>query len=632
MFLFGKVLNIDLNTGEVWREKLNESIIADFLGGRGVAAKFLWEKVAKGIDPLSKDNILIFATGPLTGTLAPASGRLTVSAKGPATNLYLKTSAGGHLGAALRMSGNDCVVIHGASNTPVYVWINGNKVEIRDATHLWGKKVRETNEILKKETEEKAEIASIGPAGENLVKFASIMVSYYNAAARGGIGAVMGSKKLKALVVSGWGGRIYVANPRKFGEIAALSREAIYADTTAPGLHKYGTAGGVNPWNKVHMLPSYNFKTAHIEDARKISGHFWATEGYLKRKIGCNACPITCHRFTAVNTGKYAGTYSGGPEYETTSSLASGCGIDDPEVLFKANELCNDLGLDSISAGGVIQWAMETYEKGLLTKKNADGLDLKWGNEEAVIELLKRIAYREGIGNILAEGTKRASEKIGGDSWKWAVQARGLEQSRVELRGAFAYALAFAVNPRGPDHLHSECLAEFGATPEAVKTIEKITGDKKYARPDILDKRAEIVKWHEDIFAVSDALGLCAFTTTATYGIDEKKAAKLFQYATGIDMSAEEIMKAGERILTLERCFNVREGLTRNDDKLPWRMMNEYQYDLKNVSDPIVSQEILDKMLDEYYKLHGWDKKTGKPTKNTLNKFNLSFMIQTLGI
>lgn len=620
------ILHVDLGTRKIWKEELAETTIANFLGGRGVAAKLLWDGIHEGIDPLGEENILIFAPGVLTGTHAPSSGRMTVTAKGPETNVYLKTSVGGHFGIALKMAGWNYIVVHGISDKPVYLWIDGPKVELRDATHLWGKGVKETTRTLQSEYSG-AEVACIGPAGENKVKFASIMVSYYNAAARG-VGAVMGAKRLKAVVVNGRRGAVRVANPRKFDEAVTEAREALYADSHAPDMHMYGTAGDIG--ELYEELPAYNYRKLHIEGVENLSGRTLTKQGYLKRKIGCDGCIISCHRFATVDAGRYAGTYSGGPEYEAVSSLGSGCGITNIEAVLRANELCNDLGMDVISTGSVIQWAMETYEKGLLTKEDADGIELEWGSEEALTELIPRIAFRQGIGDLLAEGVKAASEKIGGDSWKWAVQAKGLEQSRVDLRGAYSYALAFAVNPRGPDHLFTETWAEFGLTPEAVKTIKKITGDEKYARPDILDKRAEIVRWHEDIYAVTDALGLCAFATTAMYGIDEEKCAKLFQYATGIEMTSDQIMEAGRRIVTLERCFNIREGLSRKDDILPWRMMHERQDDLKGVKDPIVSQEKLDIMLDNYYRLHGWDKRTGKPTRTTLKKLGLEFVTEEL--
>jgi len=312
------------------------------------------------------------------------------------------------------------------------------------------------------------------------------------------------------------------------------------------------------------------------------------------------------------------------------SALGSGCGLLDTEVVIKANELCNLLGLDTISCGSVIQWGMECYEKGLITAGDLDGLELHWGNGPAVLEMVRRIAFREGFGDVLAEGVKVAAEKVGGDSYQWAVQAKGLEQSRVDTRSAKAYALAFAVNPRGPDHLHTETFAEFGLSPEARALIRKITGDEKYANPYLTDKRPEIVRWHEDCYAVTDSLGFCAFTTTALYGITPELMAQVFSAATGYEISEEAIMEAGRRIVTLEKCYNVREGATRQDDTLPWRMMNERSPDRPDPN-AINSAEELAAMLDRYYALHGWDPKTSWPLRSTLERLGLGDVARELG-
>lgn len=628
------ILHVDLESGEVSKEEVKEASITNFLGGRGIGAEILWRYLDRNVNPLGKKNVLIFSTGPLQGTNAPTAGRSTILTKGVLSNFYLKTGVGGHFGAALRMAGYDHIVVHGSSNTPIYLWINRDRVELRDASHLWGKRVRETTRMLEAESKEPVEVACIGPGGENKVKFANIMISYYNSASRGGAGAVMGAKKLKAIVVSGWDGEVHVANPREFSEVVAYARERLYKDTLAKQLYEFGTAADIELFNKMHLLPSYNFRMAHVEgeSVRTLGGRSWPEEGYLKRRRGCSGCPISCKRYTEINSGKYAGTYSGGPQLETVTRGGPDCGVLNIEAVLKYNEMCNDLGIDSASAASSIAWLMETYEKGLITSRDLGGLKPRWGDEEVLLKLTEMIAKRQGIGNLLAEETKVASEKIGGDSWKWAIQSKGMAPTGVSLRGAYSYALAFAVNPRGPDHLHTECLAELGATPEAVETVKKITGDEKYARPNLMDKRAEIVRWHEDIYAVTDALGICAFSTTAAYGIDEKICAELFQHATGIPMTPEKIMEAGRRIVTLERCFNVREGLTRKDDTLPWRIMNEYNNDLVGVEDPIVSQEKLDILLDQYYQLHEWDRRTGKPTKATLTKLGLEFVLDELRI
>ena len=637
----GKILHVDLSTRRIWSEPVPRGWMERFIGARGINAKILWESLKAGADPLGPDNILIFGTGTLTGTFAPTSGRTTISCKSPATHLYLKTNVGGHWGTELKFAGYDYLVVHGTALSPVYLWIEDGKVEIHDARHVWGKDVRETTELLQEELgDSSAQVAAIGPGGENLVFFAAVMVSVYNAAARGGAGAVMGSKKLKAVVVRGHGS-VKVADSKEFYRSCHVAIRNSYDDATAQFAHLYGTAGSVPMVNEARAFPSYNFQKGYIEGAEKIGGPYLAESKYLKRRLGCNACIFCCHRYCEITEGKYAGSYTGGPEYETLSALGAGCGSIDLEVVIRANEYCNIYGLDTISTGNLIQWAMECYERGVLTDAQTGGLRLHWGNGDAIVELVKQIAFRQGLGDLLANGVKRASEQMGGGSEKWAIQSKGLEQSRVETRAAFGYALAFAVNPRGPDHLHSETIAEFGTRPGGRRLIKNITGDEKYANPRLTEKRPEIVRWHEDCFAATDSLGLCAFINTSRFGVDPQQMAEMFSAAIGKTVTEEDLMRAGRRILTLEKSFNVREGATRKDDTLPWRLMNEPLESLmrgtdvaKTLSDkegfvPINSPEMLDRMLDEYYDLHGWEKKTSWPYEETLAELGLDDVIES---
>jgi len=620
----GRWITVDLSSEQIEEHRISRSVLESFLGGRGVGARELWDLVSPATRPLDPENALIFAPGVLTGTSAPCSGRTTILAKGPATGRYLKANVGGHLGIALKMAGIDGMVFAGRARHPVYLHVTLDKQQLRPAAGLWGQGVRAATGTLKERYGNDVEVACIGPAGERLVKFAAVMTSIYNAAARGGIGAVMGSKNLKAVVVDSAGGRVEVAEPSRFGQVVRRAREALYQDSLAYDLHRFGTARDVDILNELHLLPSFNFQRSHLaDDVRALSGRAWPELGLLKRIVGCGGCIYSCHRFTSIDTGAYAGTYSGGPEYETVAALGSGCGLFDPEPVFAANALCNDLGMDTISTGSVIQWAMECYERGVLSQADCDGIKLKFGNGEAVVDMVRKIGGREGLGDLLAEGVAQAAAKIGQGSERWAMQVHGLEQSCVETRGAHGYALAFAVNPRGPDHLHTECLAEFGGTKEGVALIQRLLGDAKYAQPNLEEKRADIVRWHEDIYAVSDALGLCAFATTAAYGIDEQLAAELFSAATGIEMEAAAIMRAGQRIVTLERCFNIREGYS--EDRLPWRIMNESQRDL-SPGEPI-SQEKLRRMLQEYYRLHGWSE-NGRPRQDTLRTLGLDFALE----
>ena len=451
----------------------------------------------------------------------------------------------------------------------------------------------------------------------------------------------LGSKRLKAVVVRGHGG-VRVADPKGFYRSCHIAIKNSYEDATAKFAHLYGTAGSVPMVNEARAFPSYNFQKGYIEGAEKIGGPYLAESEYLKGRLGCNACIFTCHRYCEIEGGKYAGCYTGGPEYETLSALGAGCGTTDLETVIKANELCNIYGLDTISTGNLIQWAMECYERGVITKDQAGGLHLEWGNGEAIVEMVKKIAFRQGLGNLLAEGVKRASERIGQGSERWAIQSKGLEQSRVETRAAFGYALAFAVNPRGPDHLHTETIAEFGTRPGGRRLIKKITGDEKYANPRLIEKRPEIVRWHEDCFAATDSLGLCAFINTSRFGVDPEQMANMFSTAIGKKVSEEELMTAGRRILTLEKSFNVREGASRKDDTLPSRLMNEPLESLMRGRDvsraieekegfvPINSPEMLNRMLDEYYDLHGWDRNTSWPYRETLLQLGLKEVVEEL--
>jgi aldehyde:ferredoxin oxidoreductase len=635
----GKMLHVNLTTGEIAPKPLDEEKVLKYLGARGFNARLLWELIPSGADPLGPENVLIFGTGTLTGTSAPTSGRTTVSCKGPATGLYLKTSVGGHWGAELKFAGYDYLVIEGRAAKPVYLLIRDGAVEIRDAADLWGKDVRETTRSIEHALgDPDVQVACIGPAGENRVLFASIMMNYYNAAARGGVGAVMGSKNLKAVAVRGHG-RITVARPQEFRRAVLDAVEASYQDFSAKTSYLYGTSASVAVINELGSFPSFNFRSGRIDNAEKISGPFLVEAGYLKRRMGCNACIFSCHRYCEIDSGPHVGAYGGGPEYETMSALGAGCGTVDVELVIKANELCNIYGMDTISAGSVVQWAMEGYEKGIITEKDTGGIKLQWGNPEAILGLLEQVARCRGFGATLAGGVRRAAKSIGRGSEEWAVEAKGLEQSRVETRTAFGYALAFAVNPRGPDHLHTQVLAEFGTRPGGRALVAKITGDEKYAFPRTLEKRADIVRWHEDCYAATDAVGLCSFATTARYGVTPELLARMLSAATGVDFfESESLLLAGRRIMNLEKAFNVREGATRKDDHLPYRLMNEIlappsaKGDERSaaaagrpdaVKEQIDSQAYLDRMLDEYYELHGWDKNTGLQRCKTLGDLDL---------
>jgi aldehyde:ferredoxin oxidoreductase len=626
------VLSVDLTSGDIVSGTIGAATVREFVGGRGVGAKLLYSGLKPGTDPLSADNPLIFSSGALSGTLAPAAARTTVLTKSPATNRYLKCSAGGHWGAELRYAGYDHIVITGAAPRPVYLWIDGDTVQIRDATHLWGKGTREAEGIIKGQLDDDGiETAIIGPASENGVLSGAIIISRFHTAARGGIGTVMGAKKLKAIAVRGARG-IPLADPDQFMELSRTITRGMAKDGAAKALRQYGVVGMMGELGRSYLVGARNFREAIVEEAERLSGQRMAELGYFRAGLACIGCGIGCRHFLSNDSSPYGPLREGIPEIEPVIALGSQCGVTDTDAVLQASALCDDLGLDVLSTGFSISWAMECYEKGLISPEQADGLELRFGNAVMMLELIGRIARREGLlGDLLADGTCRAAEEVGRDSWKWAIQARGLEQSSPDSRAHKGYALAFATNPRGPDHLTAMPMAELGGSPQARALVTAVCGDERYAVPHLPDKRAELVRWHEDCQAASDALGICIIATAGTYSVTPEHMAQLLSAARGVQIDAEELMESGRRIVTLERCFNVREGDDRRDeDHLPWRMMHEALEYGPNAG-LVTSPEEMDQMLDEYYGLHGWDATTGWPTAEVLAALGLEDLCCELG-
>jgi len=586
------VLRVDLTHGKVEREPLNSKWEKEFIGGRGYATKLLYQEMKAGVDPMSPDNKLVFATGPLTGSSAPTGGRYMAVTKSPLTGFIACSNSGGYWGAELARAGYMHVVLEGKADKPVYLWINDDKVEIRDASKLWGKDTHVTTDALLKEVgDNKARVACIGPAGEKGSPIAAIINDKHRAAGRSGVGAVMGSKNLKAVVVRG-SGVFEASNPGALKETLKTSLQKIKENgVTGEGLPALGTPVLVNVINQLGSYPHKNFQESYMEEAEKHSGETLA-EKYLTGTSNCFACPIGCGRVTKLDD-----VQGEGPEYETLWALGASCGVADLEPIIRANYLCNELGLDTISAGSTVAASMELFEKGYVSPEElAGGPELKFGSGDALVYWIEKMGKVEGFGKKLSQGSYRLGESYGHPEVSMSVKKQ--EMPAYDPRGIQGIGLTYAVSNRGGCHVRGYLIS-----PEVLGLPEKLD-------PWVTEDKAQWGKIFHDLTAAIDSSGMCLFTSFAL-GADDYAA--LIKQGAGIDVDAEELLKAGERIWNLERLFNLREGLDpAKDDTLPKRLLN----------DPIPGGpakgkvSMLHEMLPEYYELRGWDEKgIPKPAK-----------------
>ncbi|NLU49143.1 MAG: aldehyde ferredoxin oxidoreductase family protein [Syntrophomonadaceae bacterium] len=596
----GQILRVNLTDGTINKEILDRAEAERFIGARGLGTRLFMKEVSPTVDPLSPENKLIFMTGPLTGTAAACGGRYNVICKAPLTGTIAASNSGGAWGPELKFAGYDGVIFEGKAPEPVYLWIQDDEVELRSARDVWGKSVHETTDLLKEVTDEDAKVACIGPAGENLVKFAGILNDYNRAAGRSGVGAVMGAKNLKAVVVRGTSG-IKVADPEGFMQVIINARNMMKDHpVTGTGLGLYGTNILINILNQHGGLPVKNFSAAAVfPNAEKISGEYHAEHNLVRNK-GCFGCSIGCGRVTSVPGGKFKG-FGEGPEYEATWVLGSNLYNDNFEAIAKTNFLCNELGMDPITLGGTIACAMELYEKGYLGRDVA-GCDLVWGDAELIVELARKTAFREGFGNLLAEGSYVLAETFGHPELSMTVKKQ--ELPAYDPRALQGIGLNYATSNRGGCHVRG-----YMTSPEVLGLPEKLD-------PDTTENKAAWTKIFQDLTAACDSSGTCLFTTFAL-GLPEIAAE--IRCATGIDYTDEQILQAGERIWNLERLFNLQAGFTAQDDTLPPRLLNEPMK-----GGPHQGQVVrLDVMLKEYYELRGWDQ-DGVPTPAKLEELGLS--------
>jgi len=604
----GKLLRVDLSKGETKREPLSEELARTYLGGRGFAARILYDELKPGIDPLGPDNKIVFATGVLTGTPAPVGNRSLVASKSPLTGIWGDAAFGGWFGGDLKKAGFDAVIVEGTSDRPVYLWINDGQAEIRGASHLWGQETGPAQEAILREVG-KAKVLGIGPGGENLVRYASAISELRFCAGRSGMGSVMGSKKLKAIAVKGTK-PIAVASREKLIAFTKQINKEIRDSASIATLTRYGTWNNLTPLQRFGILPTKNFQAGVIEGGERLESEAMV-EAILTDRQTCPHCPIFCRRVVKMEKPyKLSGSY-GGPQYETVAGLGSLVMNTNPAAIAKAHELCNRYGIDTMSTGECIAWAMECWERGIDL-----GRPLPWGDVETIFTLIEEIAYRRGVGALLADGVRQAAAKVGRGSEAWALHVKGFEMAFHDPRGKKGMGLAYATANRGACHLqtvHEDALEAGGPFPE-------LGLDTAMSRKQ-LDGKAYLVKITQDYFGtLGDTLGICKFPTNAWRPYTPTRVAQAVALVTGWDINLGELLTAGERIFNLCRMFNVREGISRADDALPSRLGEPLPEGAS--AGETVSAEDLEKLLEEYYELRGWDR-NGIPTPETLVRLGL---------
>ncbi len=607
----GKILRVNLSDNSTSTEAIDEPFCRKYLGGAGFVSYFLWKELQQGIDPLSPANKLIFALGPLTGLQLPGSGRNCIGAKSPLTGGIAKSEVGEFWGAELNRAGYDSIIIEGKADKPVYLWIQDGEVDIRDASHLWGENTKETQEAIRAELNDKRiRVALIGPAGESLVRYACVMNGLYDAAGRGGLGAVMGSKNLKAIAVRG-----HKAPPvAKPEQVKELRRWLLDNIQRMASFQEYGTGAAMEGLETTGNLPVRNFRDGLFPAVKRIDAQT-IKDTIRIRMDACFACPVRCKKVVQAKEPYPVDSAYGGPEYETLAALGSNCGIDDLVAIAKGSELCNAYSLDTISTGAVIAFAMECFENGLLSIEDTGGIEVRFGNEKAMLKLIELIARREGIGDLLAEGTAKAARIIGKGAKEFAMQVKGLEPGMHEPRVKYALGLGFMVNPHGADHccnLHDTMYA----TEQQMKEFHPLGILEPPLLNDIGPRKVALFRLAQFKKIVYDSLVLCQFLPYSYQQLADVTSA-----VTGWDTGIMEQLRVAERILTMTRLFNIREGFTAADDALPQRFFQPK-------TDGILADKPLDATEFEraksyYYTLMGWDARTGIPMPEKVEELGI---------
>lgn len=613
----GKVLRVDLSSGDIHVDKLDPGFCRRYLGGRGFISYYLLNEVKPKTDPLSPQNILIFSTGPLVGIPAGGCGRNSVGAKSPLTEAYGDAEAGGYFGVELKNSGYDMIILQGKSPRPVYLWINNGRVELREATHLWGKTIGESQKLIHEELGDSLiRTAQIGPAGENMVRFACIMNDLIHAAGRCGLGAVMGSKNIKAIAVRGHTPP-EVADYEAIKSLARWLRDNVR--NLSADLRDFGTGAEMDNYSKIGKLPTHNFQESSFYGAHKISAQALKDTIRVGMK-SCYACPIRCKKVVKVDNALCVDPIYGGPHYETLASFGSCCGIDDLVAIAKANEISNAYGVDTISAGVSIAFAMECFERGLLNTKDCDGVNLSFGNAQAMLQTLQMICDRRGrLGDLLAEGSLRASHRIGGEAMRYAMQVKGQEIPMHEPRYERGLAMGYVMSPTGADHCHNIRDTWFSTQSRRLKDFKAIGILEPLPRDDLSAKKVRMsiyfILWRN----VLNSLVLCQFVPWNIQQIVE-----LVKAATGWNTTAWEMAKVGERCANMMRAFNLYQGFTAQDDSLPLRFFVPITSGpLKGVA---IDRVAFEKARETYYSIMGWDCVEGVPNIGKLQELDIEWV------
>ena len=616
----GKILRVNLADGVVAEEGLREDWARSFVGGAGLATRYLYAEVPPGADPLGPDNHLIFMTGPLTGTASPSASRYSVVAKSPLTGIWGHANSGGTFGPALKRSGFDGIIFEGISPQPVTLMIVDGQARLVPAGDLWGKPVSDTEDLLQAASDRPLTVAAIGPAGENLVRYAAIMNNKHRAAGRCGLGAVMGAKRLKAIACAG-NASIQLVDRPGFRAVTRTQLDLLNESVLKVGFDAFGTNMVSDMVNVRGGYPTRNWQQGVFDQIEEVNAQA-LTDRVLVKGVNCFACPVICGRGTEIRAGKWAGESGEGPEYETCNVFGAMCGVADMEAITQANYLCNAYGLDTISTGSTIAFALECYEKGILTQEETGGLALRFGDADLVVDLVGKIARREGIGDLLAEGTRVMAEKLGQNSAHFAMNVKGLELPAYDPRAAKICGLGYVSANRGGDHITA-----YIEGPTFVDVPFLLVENSSIRDPFVADPaEAQVVVDMENSLTTLDCLGGCKFMGILLTAED---LVGLVSHATGWEFDVDDFRTGGERVYNLMRAYCVREGITREQDTLPGRLMED-PLPGGPAEGMVIDRDTLERMKDAYYASRGWDPATGIPTPAKLRELALDDLIADL--